>query len=255
MKSMMEEASSIVKAIENCWLRAGKPQEFTVRILEEPQKNFLGMTTKPAKIALFFDQKLVMLDGVKKQQPPQIKREVAPQPAPREQYKDERAPRPQSQETQRRQPQARPQERMAPERERRPDTRPDSRPFERKEQQPERPQPPRNNRFERRPDTRGDYRSERTEYFSNATWTPEMIAAAKDWVKESLAMMNAASINLSTQGSGNFLKIELSAPIEQDYKQEELLFKSWTSLIFESLRNQFKDSTRGLRLILESRKP
>lgn len=55
MKSIMEEASTIAKAIENGWQRAGKPQEFTVRILEHPERNFLGLTTKPARISLFFE--------------------------------------------------------------------------------------------------------------------------------------------------------------------------------------------------------
>jgi len=56
MKSIMEEASSIAKAIEKGWLRAGKPQEFTVKVFEEAQKNFFGFTTKSAKIALFFQE-------------------------------------------------------------------------------------------------------------------------------------------------------------------------------------------------------
>lgn len=54
MKSIVEEASSIVKAIEKGWIRAGKPQEFSVKVFEEPQKNFFGLTVKSAKIALFF---------------------------------------------------------------------------------------------------------------------------------------------------------------------------------------------------------
>lgn len=56
MKSIVEEASSISKAIENGWLRAGKPQEFTVRIFEEPEKNFLGLTKKPAKIGILYNE-------------------------------------------------------------------------------------------------------------------------------------------------------------------------------------------------------
>ena len=44
MKSIMEEASSVAKAIEKGWQRAGKPQEFTVKVFEEPQKNFIGLT-------------------------------------------------------------------------------------------------------------------------------------------------------------------------------------------------------------------
>jgi predicted RNA-binding protein Jag len=56
MKSLMEEASSIAKAIENGWIRAGKPKEFTVKVHEEPVKNFFGITTQPAKVGIFFTE-------------------------------------------------------------------------------------------------------------------------------------------------------------------------------------------------------
>lgn len=55
MKSIMQEASSIAKAIEQAWMTAGQPAEFTIKVLEEPQKNFIGFTTRSAKIALFFE--------------------------------------------------------------------------------------------------------------------------------------------------------------------------------------------------------
>jgi predicted RNA-binding protein Jag len=54
MKSLIEAAASVLKAIEKGWQRAGCPQEFTVKILEEGETNFLGMVRKPAKVALFF---------------------------------------------------------------------------------------------------------------------------------------------------------------------------------------------------------
>ncbi len=57
MKSIVEEASSVVKAIEKGWIQAGKPQEFSVKVFEVEQKNFLGLTTKSAKIALFYNGK------------------------------------------------------------------------------------------------------------------------------------------------------------------------------------------------------
>ncbi len=57
MKSIMEEASSLSKAIDRAWNRAGKPSKFTVRVLEEPEHNMFGLTVKSAKIALFFDEK------------------------------------------------------------------------------------------------------------------------------------------------------------------------------------------------------
>lgn len=57
MKSIMQEAATIAKAIEKAWNAAGKPQEFSVKVFEQEEKNFLGFTSKPAKIGLFFDQK------------------------------------------------------------------------------------------------------------------------------------------------------------------------------------------------------
>lgn len=56
MKSIIEEASSIGKAIETAWIQAGKPSDFTVRIFEESQKNMFGFTSKPAKIGIFFEE-------------------------------------------------------------------------------------------------------------------------------------------------------------------------------------------------------
>lgn len=56
MKSIMQEASSVAKAIEKAWISAGKPKEFSVKVFEEAQKNFIGFTTRSAKIALFFNE-------------------------------------------------------------------------------------------------------------------------------------------------------------------------------------------------------
>ncbi len=56
MKSIMEEASSISKAIEQAWHRAGNPAEFSIKVLETPERNLFGLTVKSAKIALFFDE-------------------------------------------------------------------------------------------------------------------------------------------------------------------------------------------------------
>ncbi len=57
MKSLMEEASSISKAIDLAWNRAGKPAQFSVKILEEAERNMFGLTKKSAKIAFFFDER------------------------------------------------------------------------------------------------------------------------------------------------------------------------------------------------------
>lgn len=58
MKSIVEEASSLVKAIEKGWIRAGKPQEFTVKVFEDAEKNFFGFTTKSAKVGILFEERM-----------------------------------------------------------------------------------------------------------------------------------------------------------------------------------------------------
>ncbi|MDR3646790.1 MAG: hypothetical protein P4L22_04605 [Candidatus Babeliales bacterium] len=58
MKSIIEEGSSISKAIETGWLKAGKPKEFTVKIFQEAKKNFFGFTKVAAKVAIFFQEEV-----------------------------------------------------------------------------------------------------------------------------------------------------------------------------------------------------
>lgn len=56
MKSIVEEASTLEKAITQAWKRAGNPKKFTVTIFQEAEKNFFGMTTLPAKIGFVFEE-------------------------------------------------------------------------------------------------------------------------------------------------------------------------------------------------------
>ena len=55
MKSILQEGSSVFKAVEKAWNEAGKPQDFSVKILEIGKKNFLGFTKCPAIISLLYD--------------------------------------------------------------------------------------------------------------------------------------------------------------------------------------------------------
>lgn len=57
MKSIMQEASSVSKAIDLAWNRAEKPSQFSVKVLEEPERNLFGLTVKSAKIAIYFEEK------------------------------------------------------------------------------------------------------------------------------------------------------------------------------------------------------
>ncbi len=55
MKSMLHEASSIINAIEKAWIESGKPSEFTIKILEEGKKGFLGFSKLPAIVSITFN--------------------------------------------------------------------------------------------------------------------------------------------------------------------------------------------------------
>lgn len=54
MKSIIKEARTVAKAIDAALTEAGYPKECTIKILEQPEYNFFGFTTRSAKIALIF---------------------------------------------------------------------------------------------------------------------------------------------------------------------------------------------------------
>jgi hypothetical protein len=96
MKSVMQEASSLAKAIEQAWAKAGHPQEFSIKILEEPQKNFIGYTTRSAKVALFFETQQAPATAKSRSAPkrqPLPPVHEAPRPAPHAAPQQERGQR------------------------------------------------------------------------------------------------------------------------------------------------------------------
>lgn len=54
MKSILQEASSIERAIDKAWNEAGKPKEFTIKILDQGERNFLGLTRRPAIVSILY---------------------------------------------------------------------------------------------------------------------------------------------------------------------------------------------------------
>lgn len=85
MKSIMQEASSVIKAIEKGWETAGKPKQFSITVFEEPKKNFIGMTVQSAKVGIFFDENKTAERDVPKAAP-QKKKEPLTKP---QQFKKE----------------------------------------------------------------------------------------------------------------------------------------------------------------------
>lgn len=197
MKSIMEEASTIFKAIEKAWLRAEKPQSFSVKVLEEPTKNFFGMTTKSAKIALFFGENMQA----------QPSRHQSPQPQQQYQPKKQaHAKEPVRQQRQQQQPRN-----------------------EYKEQQ-QQSQPQKN-----------------TE--NQATWNPELVNAAQTWIKNMLTSLGNPA-DFSARANNNQLIVEFNQPLAQQGR-DRLLFSSLSYILMQSIRHQFKNQARGLRVVLK----
>ena len=55
MKSMLQEAPTVLKAIEKAWRSCGEPEEFTIKVLEHEKKSFWGTIKKPAVISIVYE--------------------------------------------------------------------------------------------------------------------------------------------------------------------------------------------------------
>lgn len=246
MKSIMEEATTIVKAIENAWVRAGKPQEFTIKILEHPETGFLGLkTVKSAKIALLFSEVA-------------SRHETSRQPRPTtRQAPDRSSDRPErSERSYDRQPRQGSGRQMPQRRER------DQRP-ERQDRYERYDRPERTEHRQERSEPRSEYadRSERTDRSDNMNrdqnrlvWTPEMVEAAQEWLRETLVLMGHPDVTVKPYVANNYLKLTLDRSIGTDAQQEEILLKSWVGLALSALQEKFNQSLRGLRLVLDVRR-
>ena len=73
MKSIIEQASSIMKAIEKAWNQAEQPLEFSIKIFEKEERNFFGMSVKPAKVGIFFGDKPIIHEKIAQKPRPEIK--------------------------------------------------------------------------------------------------------------------------------------------------------------------------------------
>jgi hypothetical protein len=299
MKSIMEEASSIAKAIETAWNRAGQPTEFTVKVLELPQTSFFGLkTSKSAKVAFFFNEATVTVrpkESSTDRQPRQGQQRPVTlrQPGNKSEHDQQRRPHqgqrqalrdasgdaPQderkgsfsSDRQDNRQPRE-PREQREPREMREPreqrDSR-DNRGYEQRQDHRTRPQGPRRpDDRNRRPDDRrprhSDYaksttdrdgeRSEHSSYSQEPreNWTPEMAQVAQEWIKETLVLMGKPDITVNTHVSHNYLKVNLSAPVLDDARQEETQLKSWGMLAMEAVREKMGKPLRSLRIVLES---
>ncbi|PKN03283.1 hypothetical protein CVU75_03065 [Candidatus Dependentiae bacterium HGW-Dependentiae-1] len=225
MKSLMEEASSIAKALEKAWARAGNPREFTVKVLDKPEKNFFGFTTKSAKVAILFEEEVAP-----RTQHTSSRYQERPQNQPRQQQK------PSASQAQGQQKKIERAPERAPERTRRPQqehsTATNNSTQQQSGSQPATPQAPKR--------------------VHEPVWTPERIAFVRQWIENMQKAMNRTDISCDISTDRNAIRIIFQKPLLEDIEQEKQLFRSWAYLIMQTLRHTYKQHFKHIKIILKS---
>ena len=250
MKSIIEQASSILKAIEKAWNQADKPKEFSIKIFEEEERNFFGMSTKPAKIGIFFGDKPAVHEKPTSKPRVEIKecrpevRESKPSFAKASEDRPKATAHPQTSSAKATQSTA--------------TTKPNA--INRTEH-PARStatqgtaakpaQQPRTQNTPNKPQAESADNTEDIPRRTPAAWNDTMIATTHNWLKKTLSLMNMSSIEFSSEVAGKNLKLTFNTPLIADPAHEKQLFRSFAHLIMSSLRNQYKQEIKDLKVIL-----
>ena len=198
----MEQASSIIKAIEKAWVSADRPKEFSVKIFEKEEKNFFGITVKPAKIGIFFSDKASLSQEKIGQKP-------------RSEVKDQRVE-------------------ISKKHQAASTVKPTINSKHIVAEKPKNVDLPQKTQSQRMP----------------TTWNNSMIDSASAWINKILNLMNMNSISFNSEVSGKILKITFSEPLLENPLIEKHLFRSIAHLIMASLRNQYKQEIKDLKIVL-----
>lgn len=217
MKSVIQEASSIAKAIDQAWEKAGKPADFTIKILEQPQKNFFGFTTRSAKVSLCFEERVqgpVRREG-RGHRPQQSKRDWAtihPSHAHTAQEPQQRRP-------------VQPRQEMRPSASQQSEQRAEQREMrqDREENRQQRPQ---------------------------VQWEQPMIDFAREWLSNVLKEMDRPDITFTVEPSNAFLRFTLSDHLIDNIEKEKRMLAGMSLLMLEAIKRNFKAGLRRHRIVL-----
>ena len=207
----MEEASSVIKAIEKGWIKAGQPKEFSVKIFEYPQKNFLGLTKRSAKIAILFDERKGTLEQEEKDKQQEIAKGKTGAV---------------SQIPSRRQPRRSPEGTSARVREQKAPI--SKQPIiEKKAVEPREKVPA-----------------------ILVEWTPQMIEFVRTGITDTLSTLGRSSLPLKIEHDNAVLTVRIGGAILDDAIKQKAMVRALAQLILQMLRHAFRQSMRGYKLIV-----
>lgn len=247
MKSIIEQASSIIKAIEKAWNQAEQPKEFSIKIFEKEERNFFGMTTKPAKVGIFFGDKQTIHEKSAQKFRQEIKECRAsfskPIPKPSDDKPADFSVKNQPRNKSHSVPHPIPEQQMSkkqsvpaveiPTQQSKNVT---ARPHNIINKQQQQPTQPKKEKI----------------LLPAAIWTEQMISSVHSWLKRTLELMNMGTVQFSSEVSGKSLRLTFSKPLISDVMHEKQLFRSLAHLIMSSLRNHYKQEIKDLKVILFS---
>lgn len=227
MKSLIEEASTIGKAIEKAWERAGKPQSFSIKVFENPEYGFLGITKRYGKVALFFEE-AVTHEPVKKNTHPSAdpKKNKFAKP----EQKNENIVR-------------------AKEKQKK-----ESATFAGKNEAEHVQASGLKNQKEKKTSTfpveidhaKETLKKQHPQY----VWTDGMVAHANGMIKEMIHLLGRADIHFTLQNEHPNLKVIFNGLLVNEANKEYAFYKHFAHIIITSLRTKFKTEFKHLRLVL-----
>lgn len=218
MRSILQEASSIPKAIGRAWNDAGMPEEFTIKVFDAGEKNFLGFTKRPAVVSIVFDPR----KSTQKIQNETSKFERDDRgDIERQPYSDKRR----------------------------------SDRFNGGGRQGSGYRRPYNNekRYDDSRYDRSDDYNRRGEYQDGALWNDEAVEDVRRWLKELTSIMNIA-IPFTAYADNHLLRIEFEKPACDVPSDERMLFSSFAYILMQFLKRKHKRKFKACRLAISSRR-
>jgi len=238
MKSIIQEASSIEKAIKQGIEKAGNPRDFAVKVLEYPEKNFFGITTKPAKVAIYCEERVGRSHREPHTLPPTVEehrkvRQESPRASSRTPASDSYA-----------------RKQSSPHRH---ESRADHTFEKRTEQSEHSHKPERVERTERASlATTLSRRETRQEEPIQPRWSDELTRNSEQWLTNVLKYMNTP-VPFTVHVEHTCLHITLDRPLFDDSNKERKVLSSLSLLLIETNKHTFKTNLRGHRVLLSHR--
>lgn len=214
MKSMLHEASSVIKAIEKAWIDSGKPLEFTINIHEVGEKNFLGFTKRPAIVSIAYDpRKQPNKNFDKKEAPSAYSKPSRPQAAK--------------------------------------PTRPEQKP-ESAQQGRDAAAKAQNQPKQRFTTAKAELPQAATPQAPEDFWTADLITDIKLWFKEAIGLLGE-NIPCEFSADKRMLRVTFEKSLLSSSEDERQLFIGLSYLLLQCLKKKHKKKLRGYHLIISSK--